>query len=385
MQLELDNLGLIRRENMRHLRTWFVWWLVFLLVFTSIPMEGLAEFVYSKSDNAMKQSPLKVPEAPSINLKPGELIGERTENTKVYYNGDGTFTRKIFFEPIHIKKKNEKQFEEVSTFFIDHPNHVQAENTILEPRFYKKMVDGEYAKFLYNEYSISYSILEASGNGLKPIQAKDVPAIYKKKDNKIVHKNIFPNIDLQNIVFNESTKEDLVLHSFTGYHIFKFRLKTDLHANIQDDGSILFTNKENEKVFELPKPFMVDSNIDEHSGEAQRSENVTYELQQDDQGYILTVKADPQWLKDPKRVYPVYIDPSTSVAIATDAFVMSAYPTTNYGSASSKWDSAQGQYVLKVGYYDGTTGTCYGFLNPDTSNIENMNVTSATFNVYVTP
>ncbi|WP_297990528.1 DNRLRE domain-containing protein [uncultured Anoxybacillus sp.] len=254
----------------------------------------------------------------------------------------------------------------------------------MEPRFYKKMVDGEYAKFLYNEYSISYSILEESGNGLKPIQAKDVPAIYKKKDNKIVHKNIFPNIDLQNIVFNESTKEDLVLHSFTGYHIFKFRLKTDLHANIQDDGSILFTNKENEKVFELPKPFMVDSNIDEHSGEAQRSENVTYELQQDDQGYILTVKADPQWLKDPKRVYPVYIDPSTSVAIATDAFVMSAYPTTNYGSASSKWDSAQGQYVLKVGYYDGTTGTCYGFLNPDTSNIENMNVTSATFNVYVT-
>ncbi|MCX8003015.1 MAG: Wall-associated protein, partial [Anoxybacillus mongoliensis] len=331
---------------MRHLRTWFVWWLVFLLVFTSIPMEGLAEFIYSKSDNAMKQSPLKVPEAPSIDLKPGELIGERTENTKVYYNGDGTFTRKIFFEPIHIKKKNEKQFEEVSTFFIDHPNHVQAENTILEPRFYKKMVDGEYAKFLYNEYSISYSILEASGNGLKPIQAKDVPAIYKKKDNKIVHKNVFPNIDLQNIVFNESTKEDLVLHSFTGYHIFKFRLKTDLHANIQDDGSILFTNKENEKVFELPKPFMVDSNIDEHSGEAQRSENVTYELQQDDQGYILTVKADPQWLKDPKRVYPVYIDPSTSVAIAADAFVMSAYPTTNYSSASSKWDAGQGQYVL---------------------------------------
>ncbi|MCL6588151.1 MAG: hypothetical protein K6T72_16940 [Anoxybacillus sp.] len=233
------------------------------------------------------------------------------------------------------------------------------------------MVGGQYAKFFHDEYSISYSILEALGDGLKPIQAKDVPATYKKKENKIVHKNIFPNIDLQNIVFNESTKEDLVLHSFTGYHIFKFRLKTDLHADIQDDGSILFTNKENEKVFELPKPFMVDSNIDEHSGEAQRSENVTYELQQDDQGYILTVKADPQWLKDPKRVYPVYIDPSTSVAIAADAFVMSAYPTTNYGSASSKWDSAQGQYVLKVGYYDGTTGTCYGFLNPDISNIVN--------------
>ncbi|WP_455583728.1 DNRLRE domain-containing protein [Geobacillus zalihae] len=63
---------------------------------------------------------------------------------------------------------------------------------------------------------------------------------------------------------------------------------------------------------------------------------------------------------------------------------MSAYPTTNYSSSSSKWDSAQGQYVLKVGYYDGTTGTCYGFLHPDLSSIKYMNVTNATFHVYVT-
>ncbi|WP_432419261.1 DNRLRE domain-containing protein [Geobacillus icigianus] len=129
---------------------------------------------------------------------------------------------------------------------------------------------------------------------------------------------------------------------------------------------------------------MVDSHVDEHSGEAQRSENVSYELQKDDEGYILTVKADPEWLKDPKRVYPVYIDPSTSVQVSADAFVMSAYPTTNYSSSSSKWDSAQGQYVLKVGYYDGTTGTCYGFLHPDLSSIKYMNVTNATFHVYVT-
>ncbi|MCL6588150.1 MAG: hypothetical protein K6T72_16935 [Anoxybacillus sp.] len=139
---------------MRHLRTWFVWWLVFLLVFTSIPMEGLAEFVYSKSDNAMKQSPLKVPEAPNINLKPGEIIEERTENTKVYYNGDGTFTKKIYFEPIHIKKKNQQQFEEVSAGLIDNThnaNDVQAENTTLEPHFYKKwLVDNTQNSFTTN-------------------------------------------------------------------------------------------------------------------------------------------------------------------------------------------------------------------------------------------
>ncbi|BBW97115.1 DNRLRE domain-containing protein [Geobacillus sp. FSL W8-0032] len=334
-----------------------------------------------------KEEPPKVPEAPKRQHKPGEIVEMRTANTKVYDNGDGTFTKKIYFEPIHRKKKGEPLFEETSSNLTDSAsdeNGVETENTVLETTFYKKMFNGEYATFRYNGHFISYSILEASGNEVKPIKAKDAKAIYQKKDNKILHKNIFPSIDLQNITFNESTKEDLVLHSFTGYHIFKFRLKTDLQADIQDDGSILLTNKEHEKVFELPKPFMVDSHVDEHSGEAQRSENVSYELQKDDEGYILTVKADPEWLKDPKRVYPVYIDPSTSVQVSADAFVMSAYPTTNYSSSSSKWDSAQGQYVLKVGYYDGTTGTCYGFLHPDLSSIKYMNVTNATFHVYVT-
>ncbi|KMY57744.1 hypothetical protein N231_13000 [Geobacillus stearothermophilus ATCC 12980] len=54
----------------------------------------------------------------------------------------------------------------------------ETENTILETNFYKKMVDGEYATFHYNGYSISYSILEAAGNDVQPIKAKDVTAVY---------------------------------------------------------------------------------------------------------------------------------------------------------------------------------------------------------------
>ena len=369
------------------LKKWLIWAIVNLLFFSSVPLDVFAETIHSKDNNSTESHlPSKVP-TPKINLKRGEIIEERTENTKVFYNGDGTFTKKIYFEPIHIRKKKGKPFEEISpnlTESTDQSNSVETENTIIETNFHKKMVKGEYATFHYNGHSISFSILEAAGNGVQPIKAKDVSAIYKKKDNKIFHKNIFPFIDLQNITFNQATKEDLVLHSFTGYHIFKFYLKTDLKAEVQNDGSILFMNQEKEKVFELPKPFMVDSNVDEYSGEVERSEDVTYELQKEAQGYVLTIKADPEWLKDPKRVYPVYIDPSTSINVSTDTFVMSAYPTTNYSSSSSKWDSVQGQYVLKVGYYDNTTGTCYAFLNHNLSSIQNMNITNATFNVYVT-
>ncbi|HJW28246.1 MAG TPA: DNRLRE domain-containing protein, partial [Saprospiraceae bacterium] len=150
-------------------------------------------------------------------------------------------------------------------------------------------------------------------------------------------------------------------------------------------GSIDFNiNGTDKKVFNLPKPFMADSNYDDHLGEVARSEDVSFDLQKVDDGYDLTIKADPNWLKDPSRVYPVYIDPSTSITTSTDTFVMSAYPSENYSTSTDKWDSGQSQYVLKAGYYDGTTGTCYGFLNQSLSSLNNMDVTNADFHAYVT-
>lgn len=98
---------------------------------------------------------------------------------------------------------------------------------------------------------------------------------------------------------------------------------------------------------------------------------------------MLHVTADEKWLKDPKRVYPVSIDPSTSVSVSSDTFVMSAYPTTNYSAASQKWDAGLKAYVLKTGYYDGTTGTNYAFMKFDNLKpIKNMTVTKATLKAY---
>ncbi|SEN28291.1 RHS repeat-associated core domain-containing protein [Terribacillus saccharophilus] len=128
---------------------------------------------------------------------------------------------------------------------------------------------------------------------------------------------------------------------------------------------------------------MSDSNIDDKKGEATRSEAVTYELNRTENGYTLQVSADPEWLKSKERKYPIYIDPTTSINMSSDAFVMSAYPTTNYSTAASKWESAQNAYVLKAGYYDGSTGTTYGYLQPNLNAVKNMNVTSASLKVHV--
>ncbi|PGZ92182.1 DNRLRE domain-containing protein [Bacillus sp. AFS029533] len=360
--------------------------LVFLLIFCSVPQNGWAE--EKSQQKAQDQSANQEVGAPKAiyDLPIGEVVKERDAFSKVFYNGDGTFTKKIYSQPINKKVKGKDEWEEISSSLIDSSDEtkVKTENAILTASFNKHMKNGEYANFDFNGHEVGYSLIEASGES-KTVSTVDGPANFKIKGHEVIYKKVFPDIDFRNITFDQNNKEDLVLRSYKGYNTFKFHITTDLEAKIQKDKSIdFYVNGTDEKVFNLPKPFMADSNYDDHSGEVATSEDVKYDLKKVTDGYNLTIVADQNWLKDPSRVYPVYIDPSTSINTMTDTFVMSAYPSVNYSTSTDKWDSAQGQYVLKTGYYDGTTGTCYGYLNQSLSSLDNMIITNADFHAYVT-
>ncbi|WP_163101613.1 DNRLRE domain-containing protein [Peribacillus alkalitolerans] len=364
-----------------------VWVLAIMLVFTSIPFNQLA---YAEDETTSSPSVIKEETVKVISEEEGgekkEIIEERTDTSKVFDNGDGTFTKNIYFEPVHLEEDGEwKEISpELQTANLGNQQVIETEKTTLESTFLKKMQNGEYATFQKDTDSITFSILEASG-GQQSVAVQDVEPEYQ--NNEIIHKNIFPNIDLRNFTFNENVKEDLVLHSYQGLNTFTFKLSTSLHAKKEEDGSVsFFKQNEDKKVFALPKPFMTDSNIDPQSSEAVRSEAVDYHIEElpNQEGYLLTVTADEEWLSSPERKFPIYIDPTTSVATSTDAFVMSAYPTTNYGTPTKKWDSGLNQYVLKVGLYDSTTGTNYAYLKQDISKIENAIIDKAILNVHVT-
>ncbi|MED1305571.1 DNRLRE domain-containing protein, partial [Bacillus pacificus] len=196
------------------------------------------------------------------------------------------------------------------------------------------------------------------------------------------YKGIFPNIDLKSTTFNENVKEDFVLREYTGHHIFTFALQTDLTPSLQKDGSIHFQDEKKENIFTLPKPYMNDSNVDQQSGESVTSDAVHYNIEKtDEKTYTLTVTADPKWLQAPERKYPVYVDPSIEIDNFENAYAASAYPSVNY-SGGKLWDSGQNAYTLKVGYYDGTTGTNFAFIKPQISDLRGARIESATFHAY---
>ncbi|EHP3501237.1 UNVERIFIED_CONTAM: DNRLRE domain-containing protein, partial [Escherichia coli] len=220
-----------------------------------------------------------------------------------------------------------------------------------------------------------------SANGEKG-EMKPSPVTATHENNTVWYKGVFPNIDLKSTTFNENVKEDFVLREYTGHHIFTFALETDLTPSLQEDGSIDFQDEKKEKVFTLPKPYMNDSNVDQQSGEAVTSDAVRYNIEKkDEKTYTLTVTADPQWLQAPERKYPVYVDPSIELDNFENAYASSAYPTVNY-SGGKLWDSGQNAYTLKVGYYDGASGTNFSFIKPDVSNLKGAKIESATFHAY---
>lgn len=313
----------------------------------------------------------------------GEITSERTENSKLYYEGEGVYKQEIYTDPIHTKETANADWEDVSPELKTGSKEVGTENTVLNSDFLKQMKNGLYATFEHNDHKLTYSLTGAKGPDQAAITPTDASAKVREDSNELTYQQVFPAIDLQTYTFNENIKEDLVLHKYEGYNSFTFQIKTDLQAKEQEDGSIAFSDDKDNVVYTVPKPFMTDSDLDEKSGEVNRSENVSFKLEKNSEGYLLHVTADEKWLKDPKRVYPVSIDPSTSVSVSSDTFVMSAYPTTNYSAASQKWDAGLKAYVLKTGYYDGTTGTNYAFMKFDNLKpIKNMTVTKATLKAY---
>jgi RHS repeat-associated protein len=360
-----------------------IWLMTLLLFLSSVPSYSKAKTNEKNSSVGITSNEDKIDskEVPKTKKsKKREIIKQRTDKTKVYDNGDGTFTKKVFFEPVHRKENGE--WKEISSVLTDDDKKgIETENTLINAVFNKKMENGEYATFSFGEESISFSILEAAGSN-KKADVKDVkPSL---KGNELFHKGIFPGVNLRNLTFDQSVKEDIVLDSYTGFNTFKFKLNTSLEAKEQKNGSVAFYKKgTTNPVFVLPKPYMTDSNIDKTTFESVRSENVNYTLTKEDEGYLLTVTADDKWLKDPARKYPVYIDPTTSIETSGDAFVTDRYKDNNYGTADKKWSPSLNEYALSVGYTSGT-GTNYTYLKQDIGILNNANIESAELNVYVT-
>ncbi|MCE5190684.1 MAG: DNRLRE domain-containing protein [Actinomycetia bacterium] len=292
-----------------------------------------------------------------------EVLEKRTERSKIYDNGDGTFSYEEYPEPIHYRPTPSSPWAEIDSSLVDTvtPDGPGVTNRANDFKVFLP-ADSAHAPVVVST-SDGTIRMTPRGRPLElPVAAVDeataspvaMDASGRRFDGAI------DGGDLLYESFAAGLKETIVLERRTGKSTFSFDLECPgLSPRIEEDGRISFVSESTgQSVFTMPRPFMEDSSA-EASGAAV-SEDVHYELKAQNLDWRLDVVADRDWLMDPARIYPVKIDPTTYVdqkflSYLGDTYVSDAYPTTNYGYSTR----------LRVGRLDATTGNCYTYVKPD--------------------
>ncbi|HCT76362.1 MAG TPA: hypothetical protein DGG94_01645 [Micromonosporaceae bacterium] len=164
-----------------------------------------------------------------------------------------------------------------------------------------------------------------------------------------IYRGILPRTDVEVTAFGGGGKETIVLHSKDAASSWLFPLRLQgLTARLLDDGSIALFDSGNKQVASIPHGYMQDSKFVENEGDFVKSDAVGYELVETEQGTALRVTADRKWLDDPGRVYPVRIDPTTTVSTDGDVHVD---PDPNTGPSDQNGTS------IAVGWDGGRVGS----------------------------
>lgn len=253
-----------------------------------------------------------------------ELEQLRTENSKTYLQPDGkTYVMEQYQKPIHFKKNgkweniNSNVQEVASTKAIDSELPLSNTANQFQVGFAKNSKTNKLVRFKLDQAHVDFGLLTDSAT----VQVK-------KEANKVTYPSVYPYTDLVYHVDQDGVKEEWILQKYNGQHVFSMTLNTkNVEPKLQKDGSVSFVDSKGKVKFAIPRPIMFDS-------QDSSSNEVKFSIRKEGNKTILDLTADEKWLTDPKRTYPVSIDPSLVVQGGTDtfdSFVGSTSPTTNYG------------------------------------------------------
>jgi RHS repeat-associated protein len=197
--------------------------------------------------------------------------------------------------------------------------------------------------------------------------AAPVPASITARDTSATARSYAGAFAGANLVYEsrpEGLKESIVISAPTSCTVYSFDLSlSGLTPKLEDDGTIsLFSGTDTTPTMTIPRPGMWDATQTADS----YTDQVHYELSGTGPVYRLDVVADPSWLSDPARDYPVTIDPTIhTTCLPIDTFVKSESGYTDHNYVS---DTA-----LRVNNnYTGAVWTESTLIQPSTAMVSDM-------------
>lgn len=252
-----------------------------------------------------------------------EVVSERDAFKKVFEREDGSFTAIISSGPVHyfedgewleidntLTETNGTITNESNSFSVDLPSEITSDKNVT--------IATENAELSFTMENISSSAAEITA--VEP--ADDETSLMMGLDNiasSVEYTSVMTNTDLVYDISADSVKESIILSSCPSQ-------ATDYSYTINSNGATLYLNEDNsinivnngQIEFVIEAPYMFDSN-------GISTDDIDVSLENTgDSTYTLTYSPDYDWLSSDERVYPVTIDPTTTVYSATaisEAFI----------------------------------------------------------------
>ena len=313
--------------------------LCFVMLFVFMPQSILAEAGELLGGDDPEAAIEEQKSEPAYVL--GEMIDDRSSNTKTFRMSDGSFVLADYDKPVHFEDADGKWTDYDNTLkYIEDDGFVGYENTASDVlmRFSESISDKWLVSLQSGKYAIGMQLKDAVSGGKTEItntaeapEGNDIDSAttLTKYSSGVKYEDILADTDIQYVLNGGNLKENIIVKERTGEYVYTFNLALEgLAAALAEDGSVLLNDDETgEAVFVIPAGYMYDANYE-------CSDNVYYSIEEKDGVLTLTVIADAEWMEDEERAFPVTIDPTFEAASTgldtLDTYVSQANPSTNY-------------------------------------------------------
>ncbi len=282
----------------------------------------------------------------------------RAENRDVWENPDGTFTARVYSEQKNFKDGSGEWQEINAEIKPDEKGGYENTAGPTKVSFKDQTDSGDLVSIAEGDWSVGFAMKGTEAG--RPAQVSKSKARYA---------DVQEDVDLEYELSSTKLKENIVLNKRpeAGDKVsFDFPLTTEgLRSSQEEGGPILFSDEQGEVVLTVPQGVMFDALGAEDDASLQLTADDSHEE-------LIRVDVDEEWLADPNRAYPVYIDPTFSMGTGgNDTSVSSAFPNTNYSTLN----------IGRIGQ-SATYGATRTYMKFDLSFLDNKNVLFATFNGY---
>lgn len=318
-----------------------------------------------------------------------ELTDKRTQASDTYLLSNGNMRVEYYSDPVNYRNPASNKFDRIESSLDETTlaGRLVAVNSANSFRIQlPRTLTGDWVSMEASGAKVSLRPATGVGKGAAVASTVTVSARSVSATDR-VYSQAFAGADLSYESRNDGIKESIILAEPGGPTTFGFDLSlSGLSPRINDDRSISLLSAPNGKeLLTIPAPVMTDSSGSTVGDELSNAAH--YELSGTGPTYRLDVVADPAWLSDPARVYPVMIDPTVTTTTRTqtggnDTYVSSKSQGTYYYQSALCW----------INYNDpGANWTEYAYMQPHgelitdmaTKKGQGLNVVASRLNLHV--